>query len=78
MFRTRCLMQLVSRERLYWVQPAERLKFIAQYDTGIPAEKRFFDATPSGDITILVNNQEVLNEMVLGEKYYVDFTKAKE
>ena len=38
--------------------------------------KKFWDASPSGEIKLGVINQEAWKEFELGAEYYVDFTKA--
>ena len=46
--------------------------------------KRFWDATPSGEITLnittrdLSKNDVAVREFVLGQEYYIDFTRAPE
>lgn len=38
--------------------------------------KKFWDATPSGEIRLGTINQSAWESFVLGSEYYVDFTKA--
>jgi len=38
----------------------------------------FWNATPSGQITITVSNPQAFNFFELGEEFYVDFTHAKQ
>lgn len=64
------LLQLTGRKKTCWDDKSEELEFFAQYDTTIPEEKRFSDATPNGHLLLYVNNPEVLKALELGKKYY--------
>jgi hypothetical protein len=44
------------------------------YDTSIPEDQRFQQATPSGSFEQLVDNPAALEQFELGKSYYVDFT----
>ena len=44
----------------------------AEYDTTIPEDQRFYDATPWGEFAMLVNNPAALEQLKLGEYYYLD------
>jgi phosphoglucomutase len=71
----------------YWVQrtadgnkiaETAQLTLDAQYD-GTPEEQAFHKATPSGKITMQVDNPAALAELMkLGKKFYVTFTEAPE
>lgn len=52
---------------------AREVKLQVQYDDTIAEDQRFYDATPSGDIRMLVNNPAALEQLSLGKKFYVDF-----
>lgn len=52
------------------------LKFTAQYDTSIPEDRRFQQATPSGSCEMAIDNPAALAAFELGCDYYVDFTPA--
>lgn len=41
-----------------------------------PEDKPFWDATPIGEITIGVANEQALKLFVPGQQYFVDFTPA--
>lgn len=49
-------------------------RFMAQYDTSVPEDQRYAKATPSGSLTIAVDNPAVTFEP--GKSYYLDFTPA--
>ena len=51
---------------------AVRYTFAPQYDTTIPEDQRFAQASPSGEMWIQVDNPAV--EFELGGYYYLDFT----
>lgn len=39
--------------------------------------KAFFDATPSGEISLGIIKEEVAKKFEIGAEYYIDFTKAE-
>lgn len=39
--------------------------------------KSFWDATPSGEIRMGINNQKAFDQFELGKEYYIDFTKVE-
>jgi len=39
--------------------------------------KKFWDATPSGEIKLGTVNPEAAQEFELGQEYYIDFTKVE-
>ncbi len=53
---------------------ARTVKLVPQYDERIPEDKRFAQVTPSGEFTMYVDNPAALEELKLGEYFYVDFT----
>ncbi len=55
------------------------LKFWAQYDTTIPEDQRFAKATPSGTLTMTVDNPGALAvfEGKVGKAFYLDMTEAR-
>lgn len=50
-------------------------EFMAVYDETLPEDQRFAKATPSGSLTITVDNPAVSFEP--GKSYYLDFTPAE-
>ncbi len=52
--------------------------FTPQYDTSIPEDQRFSQATPSGEFTMVVDNPVVVEYFSknLGKQFYVDFREA--
>jgi hypothetical protein len=49
-------------------------RFVPHYDTSIPEDKRFMEATPSGSIEMFVTNPAVHETFKNGDFFYVDFT----
>ena len=45
-----------------------------QYDTSIEEDKRFSKYTPSGVITLMIDNPPASDYLELGKAFYVDFT----
>lgn len=57
---------------------SKTLVFRPMYDTSIPEDQRFSDATPSGEFIMMVNNPNALAQMEIGKFYYVDFTPTEQ
>ncbi|MFI6249059.1 hypothetical protein [Streptomyces sp. NPDC051016] len=49
-------------------------RFAAVYDTTVPEDQRYAQATPIGELKIQVDNPAVVFEP--GKQYYLDFTPA--
>lgn len=51
-----------------------------QYDTSIPEDRRFFDATPNGTFEMAINNPAAIDALMpngeLGHSFYIDLTPA--
>ena len=52
-----------------------------QYDTSIPEDKRFSDATPGGLFEMAINNPAAIEALMpggeLGHSFYIDLTPAE-
>lgn len=59
-----------------WHPNAFTLKFEAQYDTRIPEDQRFQEATPSGTFEMLCTNPSANAQFELGKDYDFDITPA--
>ena len=46
--------------------------------TGSEENKVFWNATPSGDITMYITNPAAFRAFEVGKEYYVDFTRVEE
>lgn len=55
--------------------PMKRVVFEPRYDHSLPEDQRFFKATPSGRLDIVVDNPAVLAELKVGDNVYIDITK---
>jgi hypothetical protein len=52
------------------------IKLVARYDSSIPEDKRFAEATPNGAFEMTVTNPAVIEQMQPGKIFYLDFTEA--
>lgn len=61
-------------------QPTVRLVPVMTRPTGAfevpPENRRFWDATPSGEITLIISNPDAAATFEVGRDYYVDFIPA--
>lgn len=72
----RAKMQLQKVTSVSWSPSVKLVEFSTQYDPTIPEDQRFTKATPSGSITMQVDNPAALDQLKLGASYYVDFTST--
>lgn len=49
-----------------------------RYDQSIPEDQQFNKATPTGKLTMWVNNPAAIEELKLGRKFYLDFNPVEE
>lgn len=54
------------------------VKLTTVYDPNIPEDQRFCKATPSGTISMTVDNPAALEQLPLGKHFYVDFVPVPE
>lgn len=47
-----------------------------QYDTTVEEDKRFAKSTPSGELSMFVDNPPAQEFFEMGKTYYLDFSKA--
>ena len=57
-------------------QASRSYEFMAVYDPAVPEDRRYAKASPSGSLTIQVDNPAVVFEP--GKSYYLDFTPVDE
>lgn len=57
-------------------QTARSYEFMAVYDPAVPEDQRYAKASPSGSLTIQVDNPNVTFEP--GKAYYLDFIPVDE
>ena len=74
--KTRAKMVLTAiTEHAHW--GGKTFRFETRYDDSIPEDQRFYDATPSGHVEMTVNNPAVIENVKLGDTFYVDFIKVE-
>lgn len=54
------------------------VKLQPRYDSSLPEDKRFAEATPSGDLSMTVTNPGALQHLKAGAIFYLDFVPAPE
>jgi hypothetical protein len=72
----RAKFQLQEVTQNCWSPSGRKLVFSPLYDTSIPEDRRFAQATPSGRFEMQVDNPAALEKFQIGQHYYVDFTPA--
>lgn len=73
---TRAMFRLVGIKQFAYSPSSREFTFSAEYDTSIPEEARFAKASPSGTLTIMVDNPVAIDALKMGQKYYLDFTEV--
>jgi len=56
---------------------ARTIKLAPQYDQTIPEDQRFAEATPTGELSMYVNNPAAIAELELGRIFYLDFVPVE-
>lgn len=54
----------------------KKVRFEAIYDQGIPEDVRFYKATPTGHMEMLIDNPAAIEALVPGQSYYFNISKA--
>ncbi len=57
---------------------AKTITLRCMYDTNIPEDKRFYDATPNGEMKVDVNNPIAIESLQLGQYFYLDLLPTTE
>jgi hypothetical protein len=57
---------------------ARTIKMMPYYDDSIPEDRRFSQATPSGELSMYVNNPAAIAELRIGRQFYLDFVPVDE
>lgn len=68
---------VVSRKAFSWSPQAVEIELQPVYDSSLPEDQKYSQATPSGHITILVDNPPASNQLQLGKTFYIDFTAVE-
>jgi hypothetical protein len=72
----RAKMQVTGITERVW--GGKEIELTPQYDQSIPEDQRFQKATPSGRITMQIDNPAAAEQLRLGRTFYVDFTPVAE
>ena len=56
---------------------ARTIKLEPQYDDSIPEDRRFAQSTPSGELSMYVNNPAAVEELKIGKFFYLDFVPVE-
>ena len=54
----------------------KQVRLFAVYDTTTEENRRYAKATPSGEITMLIDNPPAVEQFQPGKTFYVDFTET--
>lgn len=73
----RAKFQVSSVKSYAWNPNAKEITLTPQYDTSIPEDRRFAKATPSGTLTMTVDNPAASEQLELGKFFYIDFTPVE-
>lgn len=69
---------VTSHKKFMWYPQQTEVVLTAEYDSSIPEDVAYAKATPSGTITMLIDNPPAVEQFALGKKFYVDFTEVPE
>ena len=75
MVRAKFMVQEVRHH--HWNKDSVTIILRPQYDTTIEEDKRYAKATPSGELSMQVDNPPAAAFFELGKTYYLDFSKAE-
>lgn len=73
----RAKFQVSSIKSFAWHPTAKEITLAPQYDPAIPEDQRFAKATPSGSLTMQVDNPAAAEQFELGKFFYLDFTPVE-
>jgi hypothetical protein len=78
MVRAKFTVQRIERT-LHWIRSNGELQTIVMTPVtdGSEENKKFFDATPCGEIKVGTLSATAASQFELGKSYYVDFTPAE-
>lgn len=72
----RAKVQVQEVKQTNWQPNAREITARCVHSSDIEEDKRFSEATPSGSITLFVNNPAAIEKLPLGKQFYVDFIPA--
>ena len=70
--------QVTKITEFAWSNVHKEVTFEPRYDTSIPEDQRCASTTPSGKLTMIVNNPIAMEQFQIGKTLYVDFTPIEE
>lgn len=73
----RAKFRVISVAQDIYQAQARTIKLSPQYDQSIPEDQRFAQATPTGELTMYVNNPAAVAELAIGKYFYLDFTPVE-
>ncbi len=68
--------KLVESTQVDYNADVRRLKFQAVCNDGTEENAKFHKYTPSGEVSMTVDNPAASEQFEIGKQYYVDFTPA--
>jgi len=71
LMRVRFLVQDIASQP--WSNTSKRVELRARYDPTIPGELRGYDAQPTGEVTLVVNNPKILAQLRVNQAFYIEF-----
>lgn len=63
-------------KQVHWNKDVRVVELTAVYDDGTPENQRYAKATPSGSISLTIDNPPAAAQFELGKVFYLDFTPA--
>lgn len=72
----RAKFKVTSIKEFDWSPTQKEITLMPQYDQSIEEDRRFCDATPSGEFRMSVNNPKAIEQLGLGKTFYIDLTEA--
>lgn len=73
----RAKFQVQSIKETMWNRQSREVVLSPVCDDGIPEHQRYAKYTPSGMVTIVIDNPLAVAQFELGKYYYVDFNKVE-
>lgn len=69
--------KVVEVAQMSYSSTARRIVLQPEYDSSIPEDQKYAQATPSGRIEMTVDNPPAAEQLALGQTFYVDFTPVE-
>ena len=76
MDKVRAKFRVSGIKHLYWSQTAREIEMQAVMADEVPENQRYHKYTPSGTLTITIDNPPASDFFELGKEYYLDFEKS--